>query len=262
MIDALSQLLGDVRIRQAVFVRTRLGGQGGWRVDDAGQPCFHLVTEGSVWLHPPGGAPAVALRAGDVAFVPQGLGHVLASGPACPAPGSCANLAGHWQQAAVAGIPPAAHDVPGAGQAALQGATLSGRMQIEGVTPAWLWGGLPPWLTLQWGQAGMPSWLAIGLAYLDQELSREGLARQAVIDRMGDILFIQSLRSYLGAGASPVPPGWLLGLKDAMVSRVLGAMHRDPARAWPLSELAREGCVSRTVLAERFTQLLGVPPHT
>jgi len=138
--------------------------------------------------------------------------------------------------------------------------SLSGRMRIEGVSPAWLCGGLPPCLTLQWGTQALPDWLSIGLTYLDNELRSEHLARQAVIDRLGDILFIQSLRVYL-SGPSQAPTGWLMGLKDGMISRVLGAIHREPDRPWQLAELAKVGCVSRSVLAARFTQVLGVPPQ-
>ncbi|HIV70673.1 MAG TPA: AraC family transcriptional regulator [Candidatus Aquabacterium excrementipullorum] len=254
----MSEVLADVRIRDAMFVRTQLGGQGALRVGQAGQPCFHLVTAGRVWLHPAPAEPAVALQTGDVAFFPQGGPHVLSAQPVLAAPSpDAADLLQHWREAAGAGASTVSSG--GAAGGVWSGRTLSGRMHIEGVAEAWLWGGLPPWLTLQWEGRGLPGWLVIGLAYLEQELGRESLARQAVIDRLGDILFIQSLRTYLhGPGA--LPPGWLMGLKDGMVSRVLGAMHREPARAWQLAELAKVGCVSRSVLAERFTQLLGMPP--
>jgi AraC-like DNA-binding protein len=37
-------------------------------------------------------------------------------------------------------------------------------------------------------------------------------------------------------------------------------MHGAPARPWTLEELAREAGVSRSVLAERFAELMGMPP--
>lgn len=37
------------------------------------------------------------------------------------------------------------------------------------------------------------------------------------------------------------------------------ALHRNPARDWTLETLAHEVGVSRSVLAERFTQLVGQP---
>jgi transcriptional regulator GlxA family with amidase domain len=37
-------------------------------------------------------------------------------------------------------------------------------------------------------------------------------------------------------------------------------MHRDPSRAWTLPDLARASGTSRTVLADRFAQLMGESP--
>jgi transcriptional regulator GlxA family with amidase domain len=72
-------------------------------------------------------------------------------------------------------------------------------------------------------------------------------------------MFIEVVRRYL-EGLPPGQAGWLAGLRDPFVGRALGLMHAAPARAWTLEELAREACVSRSVLAERFTALVGMPP--
>ena len=267
--DSLSDLLADVRIRGAVFARTRLGGAGhlavhealGDALGEAALPCFHLVTEGRVWLHPGDGSEPTLLKAGDVAFFPRGSAHRLTGQAALLGLAPPQDMRRHWREMRASGATLVESFLPGSLEPAV-GRTLSGSIQIQGVASAWLWGGLPPWLTLQWGEQTVPQWLTIGLTYLDQELSRERLARQAVIDRLGDIFFIQSLRSYLSSTHRAPPAGWLMGLKDGMVWRVLGAMHRERQQPWTLATLSREGCVSRTVLAERFTQLLGVPPLT
>jgi AraC-like DNA-binding protein len=50
---------------------------------------------------------------------------------------------------------------------------------------------------------------------------------------------------------------------EAMVQEVghaLGLVHGQPTRPWTLDALAREAGTSRSVLAERFTALLGKPP--
>lgn len=253
--DPLSELLADVRVRDVTFVSTRLGPQGALRVGMANQPCFHLITEGRVWLHRDEQAVPLELKAGDIAFFPQGLPHALST-QKTRSPGEGIDLMAHWAQASTASV----DAMSGGVGSPCVARSLSGRLRIEGVSPAWLCGGLPPCLTLQWGTQALPTWLSIGLAYLDNELRSAHLARQAVIDRMGDILFIQSLRVYL-SGPTQAPKGWVMGLKDGMISRVLGAIHREPDRPWQLAELASVGCVSRSVLAARFTQLLGVPPQ-
>jgi len=44
------------------------------------------------------------------------------------------------------------------------------------------------------------------------------------------------------------------------VGRALAALHRTPARDWTIELLAREVALSRSALAERFTQFVGAPP--
>jgi AraC-like DNA-binding protein len=54
--------------------------------------------------------------------------------------------------------------------------------------------------------------------------------------------------------------GWLAGVCDRIIGAALSAMHKDPARAWTLEELARAAGTSRSVLAERFQLLVGSSP--
>ncbi|CNH35508.1 AraC-family regulatory protein [Yersinia frederiksenii] len=42
-------------------------------------------------------------------------------------------------------------------------------------------------------------------------------------------------------------------------SRVL-AIHRDTCREWPVAELAAQSHVLRSVFAERFKSIIGIPP--
>jgi AraC-like DNA-binding protein len=54
--------------------------------------------------------------------------------------------------------------------------------------------------------------------------------------------------------------GWLAGVGDRIVGKVLGAMHLHPNQDWTLEALARVANTSRSVLSERFHQLVGSPP--
>jgi transcriptional regulator GlxA family with amidase domain len=49
-------------------------------------------------------------------------------------------------------------------------------------------------------------------------------------------------------------------VNDAQVGKALRLMHASPAHDWTVSELAREAAVSRSALAERFTQLIREAP--
>jgi AraC family transcriptional regulator, alkane utilization regulator len=54
--------------------------------------------------------------------------------------------------------------------------------------------------------------------------------------------------------------GWLAGLNDAYVGKALHLLHTKPAHNWTVEELAREVALSRSVLAQRFTELVGETP--
>jgi AraC-like DNA-binding protein len=77
--------------------------------------------------------------------------------------------------------------------------------------------------------------------------------------RLSELLFVEVVRRYLET-LPPERTDWLAGLRDPSIGRAITALHRSPARGWTLQSLAREVGVSRSVLAERFTQFVGRPP--
>ena len=90
--------------------------------------------------------------------------------------------------------------------------------------------------------------------------SRVGRAGSAtMLTRMAELMFIEVVRDYL-EHAPPEQEGWLGGLTDSVVGPALTEIHARPAHPWTLAELARAIASSRTVLAERFTRIVGVPP--
>ena len=49
-------------------------------------------------------------------------------------------------------------------------------------------------------------------------------------------------------------------MNDPHVGKALRLLHANPVRDWTVDELAREVAVSRSVLAQRFTELVGEAP--
>ncbi|HEX9055834.1 MAG TPA: AraC family transcriptional regulator [Gemmatimonadales bacterium] len=107
---------------------------------------------------------------------------------------------------------------------------------------------------------GMSSaWFGAFTRQLTEE-SRVGRpGADTVLTRLAELMFIEVLRRYL----EELPPGqtgWLAGLRDEVVGRVLTLLHARPGHAWTLPELAREAASSRSVVAKRFGELVGQPP--
>jgi len=82
---------------------------------------------------------------------------------------------------------------------------------------------------------------------------------EAVLARLSELLFVEVVRRYTDTLPAESRT-WLAGLRDESVGRVLGKLHERPAHDWTLEELARQTGQSRSVLAERFTQFVGVAP--
>jgi pimeloyl-ACP methyl ester carboxylesterase/AraC-like DNA-binding protein len=112
---------------------------------------------------------------------------------------------------------------------------------------------LPPLLTLDIG-SGQEEWLDSSMRFLAEERPS-----QEVVARLAELFLTQAVREYveqLPAGAK----GWIKGLADPAVSRALAIIHARYAEDLSIEGLAREAGVSRTVLGERFVDLLGEPP--
>jgi AraC-like DNA-binding protein len=80
-----------------------------------------------------------------------------------------------------------------------------------------------------------------------------------MLTRMAELMFVEVVRRYV-ASLAPRDTGWLAGLVDAVVGPALRALHERPEHAWTLPELAHTIGASRTVLVQRFSELVGVPP--
>ena len=76
---------------------------------------------------------------------------------------------------------------------------------------------------------------------------------------LSELMFVEVVRRYLEALPAD-QTGWLAGLRDPGIGRALALLHQRPAHDWTLEELAAQAGLSRSVLADRFTRLVGHPP--
>ncbi|MBO9716982.1 MAG: AraC family transcriptional regulator, partial [Pseudoxanthomonas sp.] len=118
--------------------------------------------------------------------------------------------------------------------------------------------GLPPLVRVSLRDSGAGPWLesSVGYALAEAKSPRPGSA--GLLAKLAELLFIEVLRQY--AHQSGNHTGWLAALGDRVVGRALDALHRRPCHEWTLAELARAAGASRSVLAERFAQLVGTSP--
>ena len=103
------------------------------------------------------------------------------------------------------------------------------------------------------------AWVEASIQYaLDSPWPTSGVGGSA--QRLSELLFTEVLRLYLEQTDDHSVTGWLAALRDPVVGQALSLLHAEPARRWTVSALARAVMVSRTVLVDRFNDMLGRPP--
>jgi AraC-like DNA-binding protein len=112
---------------------------------------------------------------------------------------------------------------------------------------------LPELLTLNVTD-GEAKWLDSSMRFLAEEQPSAD-----VVAKLAELFLAQSIRDYVES-LPPDASGWLKGLADPAVSRALAIIHKRYAEELEVEELAREAGVSRSVLGERFAELIGEPP--
>ena len=106
---------------------------------------------------------------------------------------------------------------------------------------------------------GSGTWLGTTLKFTINEARAARPGNAAMLGRLTELMFMEMLREYMQQ--LPVDQGgWLAGVNDSQVGKVLRLIHAEPARAWTVEELAREAAISRSALAARFVELVGESP--
>ncbi len=214
---------------------------------------FHLVTEGSCWaMLPHDRGSAVQVEAGDVIVVPQGETHLLGSSNDL-SPELLAPLLADQVETTPGEVMTVAYG---------GGGTVT-RMVCGFLTAQDIWrnpllSALPRLFKV--GMRGSSaSWLESSLRFATEEAASTHAGRATILAKLAELVFVEAVRRYVDTMPDG-RKGWLAGLRDRFVARALTLMHARPAHPWTVEDLARQVGMSRSALAQRFADLLGVPP--
>ena len=96
------------------------------------------------------------------------------------------------------------------------------------------------------------------LELLFSEALAQYCGRQAMLDRLFEVVLIQVLRQLMEQGKTQV--GMLAGLAHPQLRKAIVAMHEEPQKEWCLEDLAAKATMSRSAFASGFRNALGVTP--
>jgi AraC-like DNA-binding protein len=210
---------------------------------------FHAVTAGRCWLEIEGAAPRL-LHSGDLALVPHGAGHLLASEPGAPAVGLF-DLPHEYLSER--------YEVLRQGGGGAPAGLLCAVVRFDHPAARQLVALLPRVLVVDAADSAQAEWLQGTLRFMATEARAPRPGGETVITRLADVLVIQVIRSWIEHDPA-AQTGWLGALRDPQVGRAIALIHRHPARPWTVASLAAEVAMSRSAFAARFAALVGEPP--
>jgi AraC-like DNA-binding protein len=265
-VDTLSEVLRAIRLTGAVYFT--IDGSSPWVVETPPGAMiaphigtgvehvmnYHVVTAGAGWAGLVG-EPAFRIEAGDIVAFPHGDPHVLSSEPGMRGQADTQV----YQDASRQNVP-LCLSFGGGGPA---GAGLvCGFLGCDARPFNPLLAALPRVIHLPAAREGTAAARRlIDLALAESTAPRAGSA--GVLSRLSEVLVVEVIRFLTTdrpTNLAPQQTGWFAGLEDAIVGPALNNIHQRPTTVWTLARLSKDVGTSRSVLVERFTRIVGMPP--
>jgi pimeloyl-ACP methyl ester carboxylesterase/AraC-like DNA-binding protein len=253
-LDVLDEILGSLRLTGGVVIDGEFSGDFcvlAQFTPNHFEPFFpvpetlisyHYVRSGQMMIEVDGMAP-MCVDAGTIAILPRNDPHTLASRSGM-APADASDVLWVTEH----GVHRVATGTDGPKNEVWCGFLGTAKSSAHPLLDA-----LPPLLTLD-VSGGEAQWLDSSMRFVAEQN-----APAEIVAKLAELFLAQAIREYVDK-LPPSSKGWLRGLADPGVSKALSIIHTRYAEELDIEGLAREAGVSRTVLGERFAELIGEPP--
>lgn len=259
--DMLSELLRSLRLTGSVFMNGRFTTPFGvvsparWDAQDRMArlkhvSVFHLVAEGECQIETVDGSTS-ALNRGDMVLVPFTAAHRIWNGE----PEADRFAPDFVEEGPINGLGTVA--LGGGGEPVTR--MICGFIESADLLAAPLFRALPPLVVERAEEGAVASLLSDSAAEILRQVDEAAPGAPFVLGRLMELMFLEVVRRF----AERLPPdavGVLPAMRDPIAARAIWLLHQDPARRWTIDDLAAEVGASRTVLTERFHQVVGKPP--
>ncbi|RJF96529.1 AraC family transcriptional regulator [Noviherbaspirillum cavernae] len=264
--DALSDVLRVVQLSGAVFLNGEFTAPWCLISEADSDVCaaylprservvsYHLIVEGScVARLVDDEHSALRVDAGELLVVPQGDEHLMGSTLDMTPTRAAPLLAEHLET------------LPGEVMRVMYGGggaptrIVCGFLTCDEMLSNPLLASLPRIFKVDVSRTVESAWLASALGFAAAEAAGQRAGSATVLAKLSELLFVEALRRCIDT-LPQHEKGWLAGVRDRYVGRALSRLHAQPAHPWTVDELAGNVGLSRSALAQRFTDLLGQPP--
>ena len=257
-LEPLSEALERLRLEGAIYLRGEYTER--WALADQGGPLFaammhpgaerlilfHVVASGRCWVSSPEGERCWA-SAGEVIVLPYGDASLMGGfEPVEPVSILSVVPAPPWTE-----MPIVRHGEGGRRTDVVCGFLYSDDPLFDPALRVF-----PPAFVVRPPPGPARSWFDASIAYAVEEAGQRRGIRST---RLPELLLIEVLRLQL-ANAPASDRGWLAALRDPVLAPAMKAIHTKPERKWTVADLAQEVAVSRSLLDDRFRNVLGLSP--
>jgi AraC-like DNA-binding protein len=215
---------------------------------------YHIVTQGGCWAGLREAAPE-RFETGDVLVVPHGDAYYLADPPGTEAAYGPEEAVAFFRSMAAGGLPSIVTEGGGGAEWTQFICGFLG-CDLRPCNP--VLDALPAMVHLRAATRSTDRMRHL-IEFALCELREPSSGGRGVLLRLAELMFVEVVRRHLETMAD-TQSGWLAGLHDPLVARTLSLLHGAPARRWTLEGLAAQAGTSRSVLAERFADVVGQPP--
>lgn len=209
---------------------------GHWLMDHNSERSvwFHLVSKGQGWVHSTAWAKPLPLDKGDlILFLPHAAKHFLSySGEHLPDNADNTRMTS-WTEG--------------------DSAFVCGEIEL-GAPKSLLWQALPAEIVIKQDRAGDILSQLLGL--ISNEASSDRFGSDSVIERLCDSLLV--IRYCIEE--SLLNKGVFAAMQDRRLATALRLLHQQPWYSWTLTELCSRAGISKSLLSEKFAELIGLSP--
>lgn len=252
--DLLSDILSRLRLSGTLYFRTSFTSPWSIQVPSFQHVTrFHFAHKGRCMIRVNEEEAPVVLEQGDLAIITRGAAHTLFCDP--EAENQTIMLDQVIEESGFTGKGALVYGEHGTNH---ETQLVCGHFAFSNETQHLLIDTLPPHILIKnYGeQSGV--WMENMLKVIGHEAGRDQMGSDLIALKMSEIIFTQTLRTYL-EGSDPDTPV-IAGFTDKGIARALTAIHQDPSQPWGLEKLAQIAGMSRTAFATRFSHCMSMTP--
>lgn len=248
--DILSDILRNTNMTTSFYYRTDFKSPWGFNIPNYKKSIrFHIVLEGQFWISLDDKNP-FKVNPGDIVLIPHGKEHKLMDNLET----TILSLDEIIDKSEFKAGELLRYNSSGDASTQL----VCGHFEFEGNQNLPLLKSFPDYIHVKSSEEDNFSWLTTALSFIDYESNNRGLGADSIINKLSEIIFIQSMRYYIKHNA--VNSLFFSALNDENIRKSIEEVHKAPQRKWAIEDLAKISGLSRTVYIKRFQKLTGITP--